>query len=99
MAVALGSLVATMLLEDTSPLSIVLLPPLLLVFGATFGAAVAGSTMADLRRVGQGMRLAPTPAQGATATARIAVLVDLAGKARRDGLLALDRQLGDVRDP
>ena len=31
MALALGSLIATMLLEGTNPLSIVLLPPLVLV--------------------------------------------------------------------
>ena len=56
MALALGSLVVMMLLEGTSPLAIVLLPPLVLVFGATFGAAVAGSTSADLRRLGSWFR-------------------------------------------
>ena len=34
MALALGSLIATMLLEGSSPLAVVLLPPLVLVFGA-----------------------------------------------------------------
>src|SRR4051812_38043578 len=88
-----------MLLEGSSPLAVVLLPPLLLVFGGTFGAALAGSTMADLRRLGHWTRLALTPERVPTMTERIAVLVDLAGKARREGLLALDRRLGDVRDP
>jgi chemotaxis protein MotA len=97
--IALGALLVTMLLEGSSPLALILLPPLLLVFGATFGAALAGSTMADLRRLGHWTRLALTPERVPTMTDRIAVLVDLAGKARREGLLALDRQLGDVRDP
>ena len=57
MALALGSLITMMLLEGTSPLAVVLLPPLVLVFGATFGAAMAGSTTADLRRLGSWFRM------------------------------------------
>ena len=30
-------------MEGSSPLAIILLPPLVLVFGGTFGAAIAGS--------------------------------------------------------
>ena len=45
-----------MLLEGSSPLAVMLLPPIVLVFGATFGAAVAGSTMADLRKLGSWFR-------------------------------------------
>jgi chemotaxis protein MotA len=97
--VALGALLVTMLLEGSDPLAVVLLPPLLLVFGATFGAAIAGSTMADLRRLGRWVRLALTPERVPPMTERIAVLVGLAGSARRDGVLALDRRLGEVRDP
>ena len=97
--VALGALLVTMLLEGSSPGALFLLPPLLLVFGGTFGAAVAGSTIDDLRRLRQWTQLALTPERVPTMTERIAVLVDLAGQARREGLLALDRQLGNVRDP
>jgi chemotaxis protein MotA len=61
MALALGSLIAMMLLEGSSPLAVILLPPLVLVFGATFGAAVAGSTMADLRKLGSWFRMAFGP--------------------------------------
>ena len=98
-ALALAALLVTMLLEGSSPLAVFLLPPLVLVFGATFGAALAGSTMDDLHRLGHWARLALTPERVPTMNDRIAVLVDLATKARREGLLALDRQLGDVRDP
>jgi chemotaxis protein MotA len=97
--VALGALLVTMLLEGSSPLAVILLPPLLLVFGATFGAALAGSTMDDLRRLGHWTRLALTPERVPTMNDRIAVLVDLAATARREGLLALDRRLGQIRDP
>ena len=54
-----------MLLEGSSPMAMVLLPPLILVFGGTFGAAVAGSTMADVRKIGAWFKLALLPAEGA----------------------------------
>lgn len=98
-ALALGALLVTMLLEGASPLAVVLLPPLLLVFGATIGAGIAGSTMADLRKVGGWLRLALTPEVVPSPTDRIATLCDLAGRARRDGLLSLDREIGRIRDP
>jgi chemotaxis protein MotA len=99
MGIALGALLVTMLLEGSSPLAIFLLPPLLLVFGATLGAAMAGSTTADLRRLGRWLRLALTPTTLPTLDDRISTLVDLAGKARREGLLALDREIAGIRDP
>src|SRR3954451_681181 len=88
-----------MLLAGSSPLAVILLPPLLLVFGGTFGAAVAGSTIDDLSRLRQWTQLALTPERVAKMTARIAVVVDLPVEPRREGLLSLDRQLGNVRDP
>lgn len=96
---ALGAVLVTMLLEGASPLAIILLPPLLLVFGATLGAAMAGSTMADMRQLGRWLRLALTPEPVPPASDRIATLVDLAGRARREGLLALDREVSGIRDP
>jgi chemotaxis protein MotA len=99
MGIALGALLVTMLLEGSSPLAIFLLPPLLLVFGATLGAAMAGSTTADLRRLGRWLRLALTPTTLPTLYDHISTLVDLAGKARREGLLALDREIAGIRDP
>src|SRR4051794_14635382 len=99
MAVALGSLVATMLLEDTSPLSIVLLPPLLLVFGATFGAAVAGSTTADVRRLGSWFRMAFGPERASTTGSLVAQLVELATMARKEGMLPLENRARRVEDP
>ena len=98
-ALALGAVVVTMLLEGASPLAVVLLPPILLVLVATTGAAMAGSTMADMRRLGRWFGLGLTPARVPPVAERIATLVDLAARARREGLLALDRDLSSVRDP
>jgi chemotaxis protein MotA len=99
MALALGALLATMLLEGASPLAIILLPPLVLVIGATVGAAMAGSTMSDMRQVNRWLRMALTPETIPPITDRIATLVDLAGQARREGLLALDRHVSSIADP
>ena len=99
MGLALCALLVTMLLEGSDPLAIILLPPLLLVFVATIGAAVAGSTMADVRQLGRWARMALVPVTLPSLDDRISTLCDLAGKARREGLLALDREIGAVRDP
>ena len=99
MAVALGALAVTMLLEGTSPLSIVLLPPLLLVFGATFGAAIAGSTAADLRRLGAWFGMAFGPERASRRGSLIAQLVELAALARKEGMLPLENRARGVEDP
>jgi chemotaxis protein MotA len=99
MALALASLVVTMLLEGSSPLAVVLLPPLLLVFGGTFGAAVAGSTMADLRRLGSWFRMAFGPDGATAAGAVIPQLVELATLARKEGMLPLENRARVVEDP
>jgi chemotaxis protein MotA len=98
MALALGSLIAMMLLEGSSPLAVILLPPLVLVFGATFGAAVAGSTMADLRKLGTWFRMAFSPDEASRTTSLVAQLVELATLARKEGMLPLENRARSVED-
>ena len=99
MALALGSLIAMMLLEGTNPLAVVLLPPLILVFGATFGAAVAGSTMADLRKLGSWFRMSFAAERTAINGSLVAQLVELATMARKEGMLPLENRARSVEDP
>ena len=99
MTLALGSLIVTMLLEGSSPLAVVLLPPLVLVFGATFGAAAAGSTMSDLRKIGSWLRMAFRPDGASTTPSLIAQLVELATLARREGMLPLENRARVTEDP
>src|SRR4051794_18339046 len=99
MGLALGSLITMMLLEGTSPLAVVLLPPLVLVFGATFGAAMAGSTTADLRRLGSWFRMAFGPEPASVNGSLIAQLVELATMARKEGMLPLENRARTVEDP
>ena len=77
-ALALGALLTTMILEGSSPMAIVLIPPLVLVFGGTFGAAIAGSAMADLKKVGGWFKQALMPPKVPPVSDRIATLVSLA---------------------
>jgi len=99
MALALGSLITMMLLEGTSPLAVVLIPPLVLVFGATFGAAVAGSTIADLRRLGPWFRMTFGPERASANASLVAQLVELATLARKEGMLPLENRARSVEDP
>src|SRR3954466_7412538 len=95
----LASLLALMIMEGLSPMAIVLLPPIILVFGGTFGAAIAGSAMADVKKIGGWFKLALMPAKVPPVSDRISTLVSLAEKARKEGLLALEAQVKAIDDP
>jgi chemotaxis protein MotA len=98
MVMALGALLAMMLLEGASPMAVVLVPPLILVFGATFGAAIAGSTMSDVRRIGSWFRLAFAADRTPHTPELIALLVDLATTARKEGMLPLENRIDGLED-
>ena len=98
-ALAVISLLIMMIMEGSSPMAIVLMPAMILVFGGTFGAAIAGSSMADVKKIGGWFKLALLPAKVPPVSDRIATLVSLAEKARKEGLLALEAQVKDIDDP
>ena len=98
-ALALASLLAMMVLEGSSPMAIVLVPPLILVFGGTFGAAIAGSTMPDVRKIGSWFRLAFAPERASRSQHLVALLVELATHARKEGMLPLEKRARNVEDP
>ncbi len=96
---AVASLLFMMIMEGSSPMAIVLLPAMVLVFGGTFGAAIAGSSMSDVTKVGGWFKQALLPAKVPPIADRISTLVTLAEKARKEGLLALEAQVKDIDDP
>src|SRR3954471_1507082 len=96
---ALVALLATMIMEGSSPMAIILLPPLILVFGGTFGAAIAGSAMADVKKIGGWFKQALLPPPVPPISDRIQTLGSLAEKARKEGLLALEAQVKEIDDP
>ena len=99
MVIALGALLTMMVLEGSSPMAIVLVPPLILVFGGTFGAAIAGSTLADVRRIGSWFRLAFAPERAARNQHLVTEIVELATHARKVGMLPLEKRARNVADP
>ncbi len=96
---AVASLLFMMIMEGSSPMAIVLLPAMVLVFGGTFGAAIAGSAMSDVKKVGGWFKQALLPIKVPPVSDRIATLVSLAEKARKEGLLALEAQVKNIDDP
>jgi chemotaxis protein MotA len=95
---AFAAIMASMLMEGGDPMSIMLVPALVLVFGGTFGAAMAGTMLKDTIGVINSFKRAflgrATPPD-----ALVDAIVKLAEKARREGLLALEDAMKDVADP
>ena len=91
------AIVGANLLEGGSPMSLLLLPPILLVLGGTAGAAIAGGTMSDAKQAVRSLKRAvawkPAPSSDV-----VPVIVKLADKARREGLLTLEDAVADEED-
>jgi chemotaxis protein MotA len=96
---AFVSLLVFMVLEGADPLGLLFLPAIILVVGGSFGAAIAGSSMADLKKIPGWFKLALVPAKLPSVTDRIQTLVSLAEKARKEGLLALEAEVKNIDDP
>jgi chemotaxis protein MotA len=95
----LGAIFATLTLEGSSVTSILLLPPLILVFVGTFGAGIAGHTMADAKKIVPWLKLALMAPKVPDAGEQVTTLTQLAETARKSGLLALDGVAKELPDP
>lgn len=93
-----GAVFTSLILEGASPGSIMLLPPMLLVFVGSIGAAVAGGLMSDLPQIGRQVAKAFT-ARPPGAGEAVDLLVSMADRARREGLLALEDMAREVDNP
>src|SRR5438270_3212787 len=89
---------ASMILEGGNPAAIIAPGPLLLVFGGTFGVAMASGLLKDATGVANVFKGALL-AKKHEANESIAQLVSFAEKARREGLLALEEAARGVEDP
>ncbi|HYH24992.1 MAG TPA: MotA/TolQ/ExbB proton channel family protein [Blastococcus sp.] len=97
--ISIVALFVFMTLEGVAPTALLFLPAIVLVIVATFGAAVASQTMADLKKIPGWFKMAVLPAKVPPATEQIQTLVTLAEKARKEGLLALEAQVKQIDDP
>ena len=97
LGLAFAAIIVAMVLEGGNPASILIPAPLILVFGGTLGAALAGGLLRDVGTVIAALKKALLGGTVAAGEA-IAELVSLAERARREGLLALEDAIDGVSD-
>lgn len=88
----------TQILEGGSPMSILLIPPLFLIFVGSAGASLASNTMPGMISAIKWLVYAMT-AKKADPESVVEPLVKMAERARREGLLALEAEMEKVDDP
>lgn len=98
LALALIAMGVMVILEGGTIGSMFLLPPMILVIFGTIGVSLAGSVMKDVMTLPKGLIRAFT-AKPADASKNVGVIISMAERARREGLLALDGEVGKVEDP
>lgn len=96
--IALVAILAGQALEGGHVGSILQLTAALIVFGGTLGAVMVATPMADFLRGVKMTKVAFTQ-QKDDAAAIVQEIVELAGLARRDGVLALEARLANIPDP
>jgi chemotaxis protein MotA len=86
---AFGLIFGSQIMEGGDPASIILIPPMMLVFGGTFGAAMAGGILKDSTGIIGQLKRAFT-GKPTDPTQLVEAIVKMAERARREGLLALE---------
>jgi chemotaxis protein MotA len=85
------------IMEGGNPASLFLPAPMLLVWGATILISMAGGTMADAKGLIGSFKKA-FAGQAESSASVVPVVVALADRARKEGLLALEDSLKDIED-
>jgi chemotaxis protein MotA len=96
--VCFAAIFVSQTLEGGNPSAMFLLPPMLLVFGGSLGAGLAGNTLKDVPRFGKALVKALS-AKAARPDGSLDTVVQLAEQARREGLLGLEEAASKVDDP
>lgn len=92
-------IVTANVLEGGNPMSLILLPPMLLVWGTTILVSIAGGTMSDAKAIPSSLGRALSGGGAGAAGEVVPAVVGLAEKARREGLLALEDDVRALDDP
>jgi len=98
MVLAFAAIFGGQLMEGGDPTSILLVAPLLLVFGGTLGAAMGGGIMSDTTGMIKQLKRALT-GKPEDPTALVAAIVKMAERARKEGLLALEDAVKAINHP
>ncbi len=97
-AIALVAVLVSAVMEGTSPASFVNVSAILIIFGGTFGAAIASYSLQEFTAVPRLVALSARP-RTSNVTELRATLVGFAEQARREGLLSLESAAERVADP
>ncbi|HYO84949.1 MAG TPA: MotA/TolQ/ExbB proton channel family protein [Dermatophilaceae bacterium] len=89
---------ASMILEGMSPTHIILIPPLILIFVGAFGAAAAGVLFSEYGTAIKSL-LKAFKAKAPDGSEMVDIIVKMADRARREGLLALEDMAKVIEDP
>jgi chemotaxis protein MotA len=95
---ALAAILGSMIMEGGNIGSMFLIPPMILVFLGTFGAAMAGTLLREATAIPKSLIRALT-AKVSSPQENVAIIVKMAERARREGLLALEGDVAEVEDP
>jgi chemotaxis protein MotA len=85
------------MMEGTQPMAFFNIPAMLIVFGGTFGATLAGTTIDQIKKIPALYKKAIKPDKP-DMSAQLETLVGFAERARREGLLALDDEVAELDD-
>ncbi len=98
LAAAFGFIITAIFLEGADPTSVLLPAPMILVLGGTLGAGLATTTLPDFIRA---FKTLPDYImyKRKNAAETVDLVVSLAERARREGLLALEETARDIDDP
>ncbi len=95
--VAIAGLLMGALMEGSQIAAFIDPPAILIVFGGTLGATLASTSMESVKRIPSLYKRAMS-AEHQDPAGRVELLVSLADRARREGLLALESGVGEIDD-
>jgi chemotaxis protein MotA len=95
--VAIAGLLMGALMEGSQIAAFIDPPAILIVFGGTLGATLASTSMESVKRIPSLYKRAMS-AEHQDPAGRVELLVSLADKARREGLLALESGVAEIDD-
>jgi chemotaxis protein MotA len=94
---AFAALLLSSMMDGTSPASFINIPALIIVLGGTGGVTLASVGMPSMKRIPSLYKMVFS-AEPPDMRGQLDRLVELADKARREGLLALDAELPEIED-
>src|ERR1043166_4475933 len=98
LVMAFGALFLGATMEGSNVMAILNPSAMLIVLGGTLGATMAGTSFDAVKGIPK-LYMKARNAEPLDLNGRVTELVGYAEQARRDGLLALDEQLGSIEDP